>query len=57
MQIAMTAVTNSLALQRWRHFGFFHHHYRHGDVIWLVIGLVLVGIVVWAFSRRGRRWS
>jgi LPXTG-motif cell wall-anchored protein len=49
-------ISNSLALLRWHNFRFFHGHFRHGDVIWLVIGLALVGVVVWAFSRRRRRW-
>ena len=56
MQIAQNTVNHAMALMRWNHFRFLHHHFRHGDVIWLVIGLALIGVVVWAFSRRGRRW-
>jgi hypothetical protein len=56
MLIAMDTLNRSLALMRWHHFRFLHHHYRHGDVIWLVIGLALIGVVVWAFMHRGRRW-
>jgi hypothetical protein len=57
MRIAMTTVNHSLALMRWHHFRFFQGHLRHGDVIWLVIGLALIGVIVWAFTRRGRHWS
>jgi LPXTG-motif cell wall-anchored protein len=28
----------------------------HGDVLWLLIGLVLVVVVIWALRRRRRRW-
>jgi hypothetical protein len=57
MQMATTNLAGSLALLRWPHIRFFHHHMRHGEVIWLAIGLVLIGVAVLAFLRSERRWS
>jgi len=49
------ALSNMLALVWWRNFRFLHGG-LHGDVIWLLIGVVLLIVVIWALSRRKRRW-
>jgi LPXTG-motif cell wall-anchored protein len=53
------AMSNALALMRWPAsrslHRFFRGDFRSNDLIWLLIGLVLVVLVVWALRRR-RRW-
>ena len=52
-------MSNALALMRWPAsrslHRFFRGDFRSNDLIWLLIGLVLVVLVVWALRRR-RRW-
>jgi hypothetical protein len=49
-------VHHVLALARWHAFRFLRRGGLHGEVVWLLIGLVLVGVVIWALSRRNHRW-
>jgi hypothetical protein len=51
------AMSNALALVRGNGLGGFFGDFRHGDLIWLGIGAVLLIVVVWALSRRKRRWG
>jgi LPXTG-motif cell wall-anchored protein len=50
------AISNALALMRWHDFRFLHGNFRGGDFAWLLIGMLLVGVSIWALSRRKRRW-
>jgi hypothetical protein len=49
----MTAGLNALALVRFGGFRLFHGG-GHGSFAWLLIGLVAIGIIVWAVSRPGK---
>ena len=49
------AMCNALALLRWHGSRFFHGNFRGNDFVWLLIGLVLVVVVIWALRRRKRR--
>ena len=53
------AMSNVLALVRWSGtrplHRIFRGDFRSHDLVWLLIGLVLVVLVVWALRRR-RRW-
>jgi LPXTG-motif cell wall-anchored protein len=50
------AMCNALALLRWHGSRFFHGNFGDNDFVWLLIGLVLVVVVIWALRRRRRRW-
>jgi hypothetical protein len=52
----LTTGLNALALARWHGFRFIHGGGLQGDLPWLLIGLVLVVVVIWALQRRRRRW-
>jgi LPXTG-motif cell wall-anchored protein len=51
MRIAMS---NALALMRWHDFRFLQN-FSNRDLAWLLIGALLGGLAIWAFSRRRRR--
>jgi hypothetical protein len=51
-----SAMSNALALMRWHDFRFLHGHLGGGDIAWLLIGVLLVVVAIWALSRRRRRW-
>jgi hypothetical protein len=52
MQIAMS---NALALMRWRDSGFLRD-FSGRDFAWLLIGVLLAVVAIWAISHRRRRW-
>jgi len=52
MRIAMS---NALALMRWHDFRFLQD-FSNRDLAWLLIGALLAGLAIWAFSHRRRRW-
>lgn len=52
MRIAMS---NSLALMRWHDFRFLQD-FSNRDLAWLLIGALLAGLAIWAFSHRRRRF-
>jgi len=52
----LTTGLNALALVRWHGLRFLHGSGLRGDLPWLLIGLVLLVVVIWALSRRRRRW-
>jgi len=52
MQIPMS---NALALVRW-HGARFLQDFSSRDFAWLLIGALLAVVVIWALSRRRRRW-
>jgi LPXTG-motif cell wall-anchored protein len=49
------AMCNALALLCWRGSRFFHGNFRGNDIVWLLIGVVLAVVVIWALRRRKRR--
>ncbi len=51
MRIAMG---NALALMRWHDFRFLQD-FSNRDLAWLLIGVFLGVVAIWAFSRRRRR--
>ena len=51
MQFAMN---NGLALMRWRDPGFLQD-FSGRDFAWLLIGVLLAVVAIWAFSHRRRR--
>ncbi|MGA3032175.1 MAG: hypothetical protein ABSD70_02770 [Terracidiphilus sp.] len=53
----LTAATNALALMRFGGLRVFHgggHGGGHDGFAWLLIGLVAIGVAVWAISRPTR---
>jgi hypothetical protein len=52
MRIAMS---NALALMRW-HDSRFLQDFSGRDLAWLLIGVLLAVVAIWAFSHRRRRW-
>ncbi len=50
--VAMTL----LALVRWHGFRSLTEGEMEDKVIWLLIGAALAAVVIWAISRRRRRW-
>jgi hypothetical protein len=53
MQLAMS---NVLALMCWRDFRFLNGGFTGRDFAWLLIGALLAVVLIWALSRRRRRW-
>jgi LPXTG-motif cell wall-anchored protein len=49
------AMSNALALMRWHDFRFLQD-FSNRDLAWLLIGALLAGLAIWAFSRRRHRW-
>lgn len=49
-----TAMSNALALVRWHDFRFLQD-FSNRDLAWLLIGALLAGLAIWAFSHRRRR--
>jgi hypothetical protein len=52
MQIAMC---NALVLMRWQGFRTLQD-FNGRDFVWLLVGVLLTVVVMWALSRRRRRW-
>jgi type IV secretory pathway component VirB8 len=52
MRIAMSS---GLTLIRWQNFRFLQN-FSGRDFAWLLIGVLLAVAVIWALSRRRRRW-
>jgi hypothetical protein len=52
MRIAMS---NALALMRWHDIRFIQD-FSGRDFAWLLIGVLLAVVAIWAFSHRRRRW-
>jgi LPXTG-motif cell wall-anchored protein len=50
------AMSNGLALVRWHGFRFLNGGITQGDIAWLLIGVALAVVAIWAYSRRRRRW-
>ena len=53
MGIAMRV---ALALERWHGFRYFHHASQNTIILWVVVGLAVLALLVWAVRRRRRRW-
>jgi len=51
------AIGNALALVRWHSSRLLHGNFRHGDLLWLLIGVALLSVAIWALARRRRRWG
>ena len=53
MNVAMSSAS---ALMCWHNLRYMHGHFSHGDFTWLLIGVLLAAVAIWALSRRKRRW-
>jgi LPXTG-motif cell wall-anchored protein len=50
-------MSNALALTRWHGSRLLHGDFRNGDIAWILFGVALLGVVIWALARRKRRWG
>jgi LPXTG-motif cell wall-anchored protein len=50
------AISSALVLTCWHNLRSMHGHFMHGDLAWLLIGLLVAAVAIWALSRRRRRW-
>lgn len=48
------AMSDVLALMRWQELRFLQD-FSNRDLAWLLIGALLAGLAIWAYSRRRRR--
>ncbi len=49
-------MSNALAVMHWQGFRFLHGGFTGRDFAWLLIGVLVAVVVIWALSRRRRRW-
>jgi predicted nucleic acid-binding Zn ribbon protein len=52
MQIVMSSALALICLQGYR----FYQGFGSRDLIWLLIGVLLAAVMMWAYARRRRRW-
>jgi hypothetical protein len=50
-----TAMCNALVMVRWQGFRTLQD-FNGRDFVWLLVGALLTVVVMWALSRRRRRW-
>jgi hypothetical protein len=50
------AMSNALALARWHGLREFRHASQNTIILWVLVGLVVLALLVWAVQRRRRRW-
>lgn len=49
-------MSSALAVLRIRELGFLRHASQNEIMFWVVAGLAVLGLLVWAYTHRRRRW-
>jgi len=50
------AIGNALALARWHGFQHFRHASHNTIIFYVIAGMAVLALIVWAIQRRRRRW-
>jgi hypothetical protein len=50
------SLSNALALAPWHHVRGFRHASDNQIIFWVIAGMAVLALLVWAAQRRGRRW-